>query len=392
MQTVIYLKYAELTLKKKNRNDFIKLLNKNTKYALSGIKCEIKLNYDYGLVYNFDFDKLDEIISILKDIPGYQYLTVAEEIGKSWEKLEEFILNNISNFEKYKTFKVEAKRQDKNFYLNSMEIKQRIGSLVLKNLDKKIIVDVKNPQLEINVEVKHNAILIFYKKVLCTPGLPVGSAKRIIVLLSGGLDSPVASKLLLNRGSEIIFLTFITPPHTCSESLDKIKKLSSIVTNKYKNSKNSKLLICNYTQAMHEISHISNESYKITLMRRSFIRIALKVAKKYDCHAIATGEAIGQVASQTIESLEVINHAANGFLMLRPLIGFDKNTIIDFAKKFDTYETSILNFPDSCSLFAPKNPVTKPKLEIAKELESELELLESIENRVFENIEEWKDD
>lgn len=392
MQTVLYLKYAELTLKKKNRNDFIKLLHKNTKFALKDIKCNIKLNYDYGLISEFEIDKLDEIISILKDIPGYQYLTIAQEIEKSWEKLEEFILDNIVNFSKYKTFKVEAKRQDKSFPLNSMEIKQKIGGLVLKNLDKKIVVDVKNPQLEINVEIKHNLILIFYKKVLCTPGLPVGSAKRIIVLLSGGLDSPVASKLLLNRGSEIIFLTFITPPHTCSESLEKIQKLSSIVTNKFKNSKNSKLLICNYTQVMHEISHISNEAYKITLMRRSFIRIALKIAKKYDCHAIATGEAIGQVASQTIESLEVINNAANGFLMLRPLIGFDKNTIIDFAKKFNTYETSIQNFPDSCSLFAPKNPVTKPKLEIAEQLEKELDLLDVLENKAFETIEEWKDD
>lgn len=387
---ILYLKYSELTLKKNNRPVFIKKLIENIKYALNDFDFTINKYHDYLTIENFNDNEIQEIINIIKKIPGLQYLTIAFKLEKKIDNIKLFIEKNIEYISNFKTFKVNAKRSDKNFHLNSLEIAKEIGSYILKKLDKKISVCIKNPELNVNVEIKSKYSLVYFDKISCSKGLPVGSSGRILVLLSGGIDSPVSSILLMHRGIEVIFLTFITPPHTCENSLEKVKKLVSEITYKFKLSKNSKLLICNYTSCMHEISHTSKESYKITLMRRSFVRIATEIAKNHNCFAIATGESLGQVASQTLESLNVINESAKSFLILRPLIGLDKNTIINYAKNFGTYNISIEDFSDSCSLFAPKNPITTPNLKTCIELENELELLNSLEENTIKNkIEEW---
>ncbi len=390
---ILYIKYSELTLKQKNRNDFIKILNKNTKLALKDISCSIIAKYDYMVIENIaSKSDLEIIVDKVKLIPGFQYLTIAHSLEKDFKAIKSFILENKSEFKDYKTFKVEARRQDKNFSLNSMQISQELGGFFLKNFDH-LKVDVRNPDFIFDVEVKNSNIFVYWSKIECAKGLPVGTSKRLLVLLSGGIDSPVASRMMLERGSDLVFLTFITPPHTCSNSLEKVKKLSNIITNNFSVSKNSKLLVCNYTNCMHEIAHISEESYKINLMRRSFFRIANKLAKKYGCEAIVTGESLGQVASQTLESMYTINEVIkDGMLVFRPLIGFDKNSIIALAKKFNTYEVSIEQFPDSCSLFAPKHPVTKPKLETSIKLEQELDLLFSLEEKAIENVQEYNGD
>lgn len=389
-EKIIYLKYSELTLKKNNRPMFIRILVNNIFFALKGFKFDLKKYHDYLIIENFDDNDLDSINEILKKIPGLQYITVAYKTNKCIDDIKNVILQNIEYINKFNTFKVNAKRTDKNFHLNSLEISRELGGFVLKQLHDQISVSVNKPELQINIEIKDKCGLVFFDKIECSKGLPVGSGNRILVLLSGGIDSPVASSLLMHRGMEVLFLSFITPPHTCENSLEKIKKLVLKITNDFKLSPNSKLLICNYTSCMHELTHISKEAYRITLMRRSFVRIATKIATKYGCSAIATGDSLGQVASQTIESLSVINQAANSFLILRPLIGIDKNTIIDYAKKFETYSISIEDFPDSCSLFAPKNPTTRPNLETCVKLEQELELLNNIEESIIENkIEEW---
>lgn len=389
-EKIIYLKYSELTLKKNNRPMFIRILTDNILLALKEFSFNLKKFHDYLVIENFNDNDLEKINAILKKIPGLQYITIAYKVNKCIDDIKNVILKNIEYINKFKTFKVNAKRTDKNFYLNSLEISKELGGFVLSKLQDKISVNVNNPELEINIEIKGKYSLVFFDKIKCTKGLPVGSSNKVLVLLSGGIDSPVASCLLMHRGMEVLFLTFITPPHTCQNSLEKIKKLVLKITNNFKISPNSKLLICNYTSCMHELTHISKEAYKITLMRRSFVRIATKIASKYGCFAIATGDSLGQVASQTIESLSVINQAANSFLILRPLIGIDKNTIINYAKKFETYDISIEDFPDSCSLFAPKNPTTKPNLETCFKLEQELELLNNIEDNIIENkTEEW---
>lgn len=389
-EKIIYLRYSELTLKKNNRSLFIKILTNNIKYALKEFKFNLINFHDYLIIQDFNDIELESIIDIVRKLPGLQYLTIAYKTKKDIECIKEFLSNNKEYITTFETFKVNSRRSDKNFNLNSLEISRILGSFILKITNNQIKVSVNNPNLSINIEIKEKWALVYFEKIDCAKGLPVGTSDRVLVLLSGGIDSPVASCLMMNRGMEVLFLSFITPPHTCDNSLEKIKKLVLKITNDFKLSKNSKLLICNYTSCMHELTHISKESYKITLMRRSFIRIATKIAKKYNCLALATGESLGQVASQTIESLNVINEASNSFLILRPLIGLDKNTIIDYAKKYQTYHISIEDFPDSCSLFTPKNPTTKPNLETCIKLENELELLKALEETTIDNkIEEW---
>lgn len=387
---ILYIKYSELTLKQNNRNDFIKVLHNNTKLALKNFKCKIEAKYDFMCISEFASDEqMQVIINKIKVIPGFQNLTIAYSFKKDLEIVKRFILDNKDFFNSYQTFKIETKRQDKNFELNSMEISKLFGGFFLSNFNN-LKVDVKNPELTINIEIKNKNIFLYWNKIECSKGLPVNTSKRLLVLLSGGIDSPVAARMMLERGSDLVFLTFITPPHTCSNSLEKVKKLSHIITNDFSVSKNTKLLICNYTNCMHEISHISDESYKINLMRRSFFRIANILAKKYGCDGIVTGESLGQVASQTIESMQTISEVIkDNTLILRPLVGLDKNSIIEYAKKFNTYDISIEQFPDSCALFAPKHPVTKPKLTNSLKYEQEFDLLFDLEQKAIDNIEEY---
>lgn len=389
MEKVFYLKYGELTLKKKNRDDFTNLLFNNLKNALINYSNLIYVkNYDSLIIKNIDSYNNDELINIIINIPGFANLSIAYIIDKDVDKLckeiNDLIINdNIS-------FKVITKRKDKKFNLNSDEINRVVATNILAN-KKTLKVDIHNPDIKINIEVLQNNIIFYFNKIVCANGLPVGIEGKVLVLLSGGIDSCVASHLLMKRGLHVDFLTFITPPHTSEKALDKVRSLANIVTLDGKLEK-YRLFVCNFTKVQDELTHINKENYRITLLRRSFFRIATKIAKKYNYDAIATGESLGQVASQTIDSMNVISNATDA-LILRPLITMDKNEIINIAKKVGTYETSILPFEDSCSLFAPKNPTTKPRLSIALELEEKLDLLFSIEELVYNNtIKEEKND
>lgn len=384
---ILYIKYSELTLKQDNRKDFIKILVNNIKYSLLGIKFQCRYFYDYLEISNVNDNDIDYVLEILKNTPGIHNINIANKLDPTIDALYKFINDNISNFANYKTFKIECKRQNKNFPIISDTIKREVASLILKNSN--LIVDLHSPELYIKIEVKNNFIIVWYKTIDGYKGLPIGSSGKTLVLLSGGIDSPVASKLIMGRGVIPIFLTFITPPHTCQNSLKKVIDLVKAITLNFKLHKDIKLLICNYTSVMHEISHIDKEQYKINLMRRSFFRISSEVAKKYNCLSLTTGESLGQVASQTQESLNSINAVLKDLVVIRPLIALDKNSIIDLAKKFDTYSISIKNFPDSCSLFAPRHPVTKPKIHIAEHLESNLDLLYDLEQKCILKIEEY---
>lgn len=382
---IIYIKYSELTLKKKNRMDFIRILFNNMKWALQNFNLKIQYFYDYMSIVDFNEQNIDEILAILKEIPGINSFYVAYLIDKNLDNLVEFSLsiiqNEINKNNNLKSFRITSRRQDKNF-TSSLEIINLVAGAILSKTS--LNVDLYKADLNLQIEVKKDNIVVFVNGNNGSNGLPIGSSGRALVLLSGGIDSPVAARLLMLRGLKVDFITFITPPHTSEKALDKVRDLAKLITLNNKLCK-SKLFICNFSDIQHELTHIKKESYRITLMRRQFFKIAKTIAMQNNTMVLATGESLGQVASQTIESMTTISQVLDNFLILRPLVSYDKEQIISLAKKFNTYETSILPYDDSCSLFAPKNPVTKPNIETALELENDCFLLDSIVENVIKN-------
>jgi thiamine biosynthesis protein ThiI len=267
-----------------------------------------------------------------------------------------------------------------------MQVSKQIGANILKAFNS-AKVDVKAPITKINIEIKQKNAIVYHTKIKGMGGFPFGINGRCLMMISGGIDSPVASYLLLKKGLHVDFLTFISPPHTHPNVLKKVKKLVDVLSLN-KTLYQPKLYVVNFTHLQHEISHIKNKSYQITIMRRYFFRIAKELSKKYHYDVLGTGESIGQVASQTLESMNTISSVLSDTLLLRPLISLDKSEIIDLAKQIGTYDVSILPYEDTCSLFVPNNPVTKPKIEVAINLEKDLELIEDIYKSTIEkNIE-----
>lgn len=384
MKKIIYIKYGELTLKGKNRKHFVSVLASNVKKALCNFKgIIIEKKFDCMIISNIDNNLLNAIVDILKFVPGIYYISIATQISNDINILKQECLKLAKEINgDNPTFRITCHRHDKNYFISSNEIISIIAGEILENTNLKV--NLKKYTLNINIEIKSDCAILFTNQIKGLGGLPVGSNGRVLVLLSGGIDSPVASKLLMNRGLSVDFLTFITPPHTSEKALQKVRDLSKEISINNLVC-NSKLFICNFTMLMHELTHISKESYRITLMRRYFLRIAKFLKEKYHYDAIATGDSIGQVASQTIESMDVISSAIDNCLILRPLLTYDKEQIINLAKFYNTYEASILPYNDSCLLFAPKNPTTKPKLESVIELEHKLDLIDNIMENVIEN-------
>lgn len=373
----IYIKYGELTLKGKNRFNFIDCLYSNVKHALSGFSnINITKAFDHMYVKCDNKDE-NEVIKILKFIPGIFQIIQAYEIDEmDYVSFSKIVIEKIKDLN-WKTFKVETKRHNKKYPLNSMEISRNVGGEILKNIpDKKVMVN--NPDLLVNLEIMDKTVIFYSTKIHGAGGFPVGIGGRCLLLISGGIDSPVAASLLMKKGLHVDFLTFMTPPHTSDEALKKVKDLIQKVTLDGKLEK-PKLYTCNFTYIQHELAHISDHSYQITLMRRYFFRIANHLKNTNHYQAIATGESLGQVASQTIQSMETISAVLDkDCVVLRPLLSFDKIEIINIAKKIGTYDISILPFADCCSLFVPANPVTKPNVAIAEKLEKELDFVQNI--------------
>ncbi|WP_342275269.1 tRNA uracil 4-sulfurtransferase ThiI [Spiroplasma endosymbiont of Cantharis lateralis] len=385
----ILIRYGELTLKGNNRNAFISKLIQNIKYKLKKYKDIIFYKKDHNsLVLEIkDENKLEEICDILQNIFGIYSLSIVEIVEKDLDLILQRCLEVASQHKG--TFKVEVERKDKSFQISSQDLKTKIAVNILKN-NQNISVDVHNPQLKITVIIKHNGAFIFTSRINASKGLPVGVSGKGLSLLSGGIDSPVASYLTLKRGMQVDFLHFMTPPHTSKEALDKVFQLTSKIE-KY-NQSNFSLYICDFSIILKELMHIKEESYRITIMRRIFIRIANKLCDLIKAQAIITGESLGQVASQTIESINVINEVSK-LPILRPVLTYDKEEIIEISKKIDTYDISILPFDDVCSMYVPKNPVTKPKSFIAQKQEDNL-LLDELIDYTLDNLIKtyiWKD-
>lgn len=349
MEQLIVIKYGELTTKKGNRNTFINALKNNIKRVL--------VNNDYNIIANRDHiyietKEIDDVLKKLKKVCGIQGILVAYKVNTNTDTIKEEVLNILKNMT-FKTFKVETKRALKIFPINSMEFSRIIGGHILKNIPN-INVDVHKPDVLVKIEIREDTY-IYFNEIKGIGGYPAGIQGKGLLMLSGGIDSPVAGYMALKRGIDIDCLYFESPPHTSLQAKEKVVKLASIL-NEY--SGNVRLLVVPFTKLQEEIYKNVLSEYNITILRRMMYRIASRLGYK----VLINGESVGQVASQTIDSMYVINSVTN-LPIIRPVSCLDKLEIIDIAKKIGTYETSILPYEDCCTIFVPKHPVINPKIE-----------------------------
>lgn len=361
MNKLIIIKYGELTTKKGNIKFFIKTLKKNIDSILEGM--DYKIEYDNGRMFIFSDNletiknKLNYIFGIHEIIIGYEYDTNDFETLK--ENLKELVHDKYIN-----TFKVVTNRSDKSYPMTSMEISSKLGGVVLKNV-KNAKVDVHNPETIINVEIRLNKSYIYFGGTPGLHGYPVGVAGKGMLMLSGGIDSPVAGYLAMKRGVRIEAIYYESPPHTSEAAKEKVKSLARILS---KYSGYVKLHVIHFTDIQEAILMNVPREYLITIMRRMMYRIAESIAHKNNCKVIINGESIGQVASQTLDSMSSINAVVN-MPVIRPVACLDKLEIIDISKKIDAYDTSILPYEDCCTIFVPDHPVINPNKYTCEEYE-----------------------
>ena len=350
------IKYGELTTKKGNRNFFINTLSDNIKKILKNEDYQLKKTRDRMYIETDNINIIDK----LKKVFGIHSIILAHKAKNNTEDIQNKI-KEILKKEKFKTFKVETKRSNKNFSIHSMDFNNIIGSFVLKNFD--VSVDVHNPDIVVHIEIREETY-IYLNEIKGISGYPVGVQGKGLLMLSGGIDSPVAGYLSMKRGISIDCLYFDSPPHTSIEAKNKVIKLANIL-NEY--SGNIRLLVVPFTKLQEEIYKKVPSEYNITILRRLMYSIATNINEKYK--VIINGESIGQVASQTLSSMQVINSVTN-YPIIRPVACLDKLEIIDIAKKINTYETSILPFEDCCTIFVPKHPVINPNIDKCIQYES----------------------
>jgi len=363
---MVMIHFGELYTKGKNRRDFIRQLTQNIKEVSAPFKVHIETRHDHIYIKNIQENNLQEIIKRLQNVSGIHAISEVVEFPLDLEKVKQFVLSLVLEL-KPKTFKVITKRKDKLFPLRSDEVNRSIASHILKNVE--IKVDVHDPELPLRLEIDTNRILVVGKRYDGLGGYPLGAAGKGLVLLSGGIDSPVAAYLMIRRGIKIAAIHFAAPPYTSEEVLKKIEALTAKLNNYQPN---IRLYVVPFTNLQLAIYEHSTGGYAITLMRRMMLRISTIIAKRHGYKVLVTGDSLGQVSSQTLESLVVINEVTN-YPIIRPLATVDKNEIIKIAKGIQTYPISILPYEDCCTIFPVTNSVTSPKLEDALRFESKFD-------------------
>ena len=345
--------YGELSTKGENRKMFVKELNKNIRHALKGMNAVTTFDHDHTYV-RFEGDPMP-LINRLQKVSGIQRISLVYKSDRDLEKLKEDALSLIK-LEEGKTFKVNTRRGDKTYPLQSLELSRVLGGQILKNTDLKV--DVHNPDITLNVDVRKDAVYLSSHTYMGAGGYPLGMNGKVLMMLSGGIDSPVAAYMMLRRGIKIECIHFAAPPYTSDAVLDKLKDIVKKL-NVYQES--VKLNIVPFTKLQLAIYQYVAEPYCITIMRRMMYRIAERVARRHNCVGIASGESIGQVASQTLDSMVTINNVTS-FPVIRPLAVTDKLDIIKLSQEIETYDISIRPYEDCCTIFKPKKPKTKPKI------------------------------
>lgn len=375
MKKVIIVRVCEIFLKGKNRFYFVNLLETNIKKALSGIKFDIvKLQMRY-LIENFDEADYDLIVSKLLKVSGIHTLSHALCVNTDVDEIAAAGIALCGG--KSGTFKVETNRADKTFKMHSVELSAEVGGRILEAYPAKFKVDVKKPSFMVHIDIRENGETLVYTDVTKgVGGMPVGSSGKGFLMLSGGIDSPVAGYMICKRGMKLSAVHFHSYPYTGEAAKEKVitlgKKLSEY-------SSGMTLYVVKFTHIQEEIHQKCSEEFMITMMRRFMMRITERLAAVHGGQAIITGESLGQVASQTTESITSSNSVVT-MPVFRPLIAFDKLETIEIANKIDTYETSILPYEDCCTVFLPKFPVIKPRMDKVLKEESKLNVEELVES------------
>ena len=384
MYNILIVKYGEIGVKGKNRYIFENKLIKNVKNILKPIG-KFNVYKEYGRIY-VDLDGYDyeEVVEEVKKVFGIVGVCPAVRSEKDYNLLKELALKMLEEKieQGYKSFKVDSRRGDKDFKLTSQEMSLDIGGYLVSQVKDKIAVDVRNPEVKIHCELRQNHVMVYSDTIPGYGGLPLGTNGRAMSLLSGGIDSPVASWMVAKRGMELECIHFHSYPFTSEKSQEKVRDLAQILA---KYCGRVRLHKVNMLEIQKSIGLNCKDEEMTIISRRFMMRIAERVAESRHCDALVTGESIGQVASQTIQGLTCTN-ASVKMPVFRPLIAMDKTEIIEVAQKIGTFETSILPEEDCCTVFSPKKPVTKPKLDRIEKSENKLDVEKLIQDAI-DNIE-----
>lgn len=379
MENAIILRYSEIHLKGNNRGFFENLLINNIKKALQGIDHVFTKTYGRYIVSDYNAELEANIIERLQKVFGIHSISKCLVVDSDLNKITEAALSLGVNSG---TFKVECNRADKTFPMKSYEVAAELGGRLLDRYNG-LSVDIHNPQNTVFVDMRENKkTFVFTNSLAGAGGLPVGCSGKGLLLLSGGIDSPVAGYMMSKRGMELSAIHFHSYPFTSVQAKEKVLSLAKILT---EYTGKMRVFVVPFTEIQVKIHENCPEEFMITIMRRFMMRIAEKISKDINAGAIITGESLGQVASQTLESINTTNSVVRA-PVFRPLIGFDKSDIIEISQKIGTYETSILPYEDCCTVFLPKRPVIKPKIDIIERAENKLDIDKLIEEAIA-NIE-----
>ena len=384
MEKVIIIRYSEIFLKGKNRGFFERALETNVHRALKGYTYQFIKQSGRYFVRDFDGAQIDEIIEKLQKVFGVHTLSIALETASDMDSLFEASKLLIRDSG---TFKVESHRGDKKYPLNSIEISKELGGRILAYSKGKLSVDVHEPSFTVRVDIRENGVaLVFSEFIEGANGMPVGTAGKGLLLISGGIDSPVAGHMMAKRGMNVDCLHFHSYPYTNAQAKEKVVQLATVLSEYACGTNLYNISVTHIQEAIHEKC---KPELMITLLRRFMFRIAERHAERIGAQCLITGESLGQVASQTIEGMTSSNSVIEKLPVLRPLVGFDKEEIIKRSVKMGAYEISILPFEDCCTVFLPDYPAIRPKLsEILRE-ESKLDV-EGLIAEAFTTIEKIK--
>ncbi len=368
MEKVIIIRYCEIHLKGGNRGFFEKMLVDNMEKALKGFKHVIKKHSGRYLIEGFAPDDADEMVFRLTKVFGIHTLSVAD---KTDSNLDDILAAALEVGPECGTFKVESHRADKNFPLNSMQLSAEIGGKMLEKRPH-LKVDIHNPQSVIGIDVRENGkTLVFGDVIAGAGGMPVGTAGKGMLLISGGIDSPVAGHMMARRGMTLECVHFHSYPYTNMQAREKVEELAKVLSTY---SCGIKLNVVKVTHIQEEIHKKCNGDFMVTLLRRFMMRIAERLAKRCGAQCLITGESLGQVASQTVEGMTSSGSVVESLPIMRPLCGFDKNEIIERSRSIGTYDISIRPYEDCCTVFLPRHPVIHPKIEDVLKEEEKLDV------------------
>ncbi|WP_163192787.1 tRNA uracil 4-sulfurtransferase ThiI [Clostridium thermarum] len=373
MRKLLLIKYSsEIFLKGLNRSSFERKLKSNIAAVLKGSQYEFISDQGRWFIYS---ENLDEVVEKVKRVFGVEEVCIVTEVEPTMEAIGAQAIKEAEDFGNA-TFKVESNRANKAFPLNSMELSREVGAIVLRNV-KGLKVDVHKPQRVLNVEVRERAY-VYSKRIKAVGGLPYGMNGSTMLMLSGGIDSPVAGYMMARRGVELSCIYFHSHPYTSERAKEKVKDLARILKGY---TGHITLYVAPFTDIQMDIIDKCPENELTIIMRRFMMRLACAVAEKYNINSVTTGESIGQVASQTMEGLMVSNDVADR-PVFRPLIATDKTDIMEISRQIGTYETSILPYEDCCTIFVPKHPKTRPRVDLIRNSESVLDIEKLVQNAI----------